>query len=277
MKNHEKIQAAQAAFKAGDTSHSKKVHDAQHDAKHDTQVAKHDAQYEQHNTGSGKYLKSMVYGGLDGIITTFAVVAGVAGASLTSGIVLILGFANLIADGLSMAIGDYLSTKSEQEYNRLERQRETWEMEHYPEGEIQEIVDLYEAKGMSPTDAHLVANTMAKYDELFIDVMMVEELGIIEDNESPVKNALVTFASFFVFGFIPLLATVLAQFIPALASNAFIVSSVLTGVTLFILGATKSKVTGANWLRSGLEMLIVGGLAAAAAYLIGYLLGGFGA
>ena len=76
-----------------------------------------------------------MYGGLDGIITTFAVVAGVAGASLSSGVVLILGFANLIADGLSMAIGDYLSTKAENEYNKAERAREKWEVENYPEGE----------------------------------------------------------------------------------------------------------------------------------------------
>ncbi len=254
--------SAQEAFASGDVAHSKHVHDTQ---------------YEKHSTSSGKYLKSAVYGGLDGIITTFAVVAGVAGASLSSGVVLILGFANLIADGLSMSIGDYLSTKSEQEYNRLERQRESWEMQNYPEGEIREVKEIYEDKGMTPEDAELVVGTMAKYEDLFIDVMMVEELGIIEDNESPVKNAVVTFLSFLVFGFIPLLATVLAYFIPGLKPYAFVVSSVMTGVTLFILGAAKSKVSGVNWFRSGLEMLIVGGLAATAAYLIGYFLGGLGA
>ena len=88
-----------------------------------------------------------MYGGLDGIITTFAVVAGVAGASLSAGVVLILGFANLIADGISMAIGDYLSSKSEREYEAAERKREAWEVEHYPEGEKKELVELYEAQG----------------------------------------------------------------------------------------------------------------------------------
>ena len=98
---------------------------------------------EQHQSEQGQYLKSLVYGGLDGIITTIAVVAGVAGASLSTGIVLILGFANLIGDGLSMAIGDYLSTKAERDYNRAEREREAWEVRNFPEGEKKELIEIY--------------------------------------------------------------------------------------------------------------------------------------
>src|SRR3989338_10774556 len=86
-------------------------------------IKAHKSAPEQHKK-EGKYIKSFVYGGLDGIITTFAVVAGVTGASLNAGIVLILGFANLTADGISMAFGDYLSTKAEKEYGRAERKKE---------------------------------------------------------------------------------------------------------------------------------------------------------
>lgn len=238
------------------------------------QAHKGDRAPEEHNQEQGQYIKSLIYGGLDGIITTFAVVAGVAGASLSAGIVLILGFANLIADGLSMAIGDYLSTKAENEYKAIERERETWEVEHYPEGEIQEMVEIYMEKGMSEEDAKSVMAIISKYKDAWIDIMMVEELGIVEDEESPLNNAFVTFFSFSIFGFIPLLAYVLASFIPVLQTQTFALASVLTGLTLFALGALKVRLTEKNWFTSGLEMLIIGGITAAAAYGVGALLSG---
>ena len=117
---------------------------------------------EEHTQEQGQYIKSIIYGGLDGIITTFAVVAGVAGAELSAGIVLILGFANLFGDGLSMAIGDFLSTKSEREYEAAERRREAWEVEHYPEGEKKELVELYTAKGIPEEDAKQVTEIFSK-------------------------------------------------------------------------------------------------------------------
>ena len=229
---------------------------------------------EEHKQTAGRYIKSLVYGGLDGIITTFAVVAGVAGASLSSGVVLILGFANLIADGLSMAIGDYLSTKAETEYNRAEREREAWEVDHYPEGEKREMVELYTAKGLSPREAETITEILSRKREAWVSIMMVEELGILESEESPLRNALVTFVSFVVFGFVPLLIYVLSGFFPALKSSSFPLSIVLTASTLFTLGALKVRFTNRNALVSGLEMMLVGGIAAAAAYGIGVLLSG---
>ncbi|ERI93083.1 membrane protein [Clostridiales bacterium oral taxon 876 str. F0540] len=229
---------------------------------------------EENHSAAGQYIKSVIYGGLDGIITTFAVVAGVAGAALSPGVVLIMGFANLVGDGLSMAIGDYLSTKAEMEFQASEREREAWEVEHFPHGEKQELMELYIQKGMTEEDAKTVTDIISKNKEAWVDIMMVEELGILQESESPIKNALVTFASFILFGFIPVLTYVLSRFIPNLSINIFALSSVLTGLTLFILGALKTKVTGKNWIVSGLEMLLVGGLAASAAYLIGILLSG---
>lgn len=258
INKEEKIKLAQKAFENKDKDLAKKVHDKN---------------LEHHNTSSsGKYLKNIVYGGLDGIITTFAVVAGVTGANLSPQIILILGFANLFADGISMSMGDYLSTKSEQEYNKLERDRETWELEHYPQGEIAEMKQFYMEKGMEESDADQVLSIMSKYDELFVDVMMVEELGILEDYEPPLKGALATFFSFVILGFIPLAATAFSTILPFLQNNTFLISSVMTGLMLFILGVTKSRITGANSLKSGFEMLGLGGMAAAAAWLVGYLL-----
>jgi VIT1/CCC1 family predicted Fe2+/Mn2+ transporter len=228
---------------------------------------------ERHSAG-GKYLGSIVYGGLDGTITTFACVAGVAGAGLGPGIVLIMGFANLIADGLSMSIGDYLSTKSEREYERAEREREAWEVDNYPEGEKEELRELYEAKGMSPEDARSVVDLVSKHRDAWVDIMMVEELGIVKSDESPLGSALATFASFATFGFLPLLAYVAASFLPGIGGASFPASVALTGATLFTLGAAKTRITGMSWLKSGMEMLLVGSVAAACAFGIGALLGG---
>ncbi len=228
---------------------------------------------EKHKT-AGTSIKSAVYGGLDGIITTFAVVAGVAGAELGIGIVLILGFANLLADGLSMAIGDFLGTKSEKEFQTAERRREEWEVENCPEGEKLELVELYQDKGLSHEDAVQVVDIFSKDKKFWVDVMMVEELGILEDDEHPLKSALVTFFSFVAFGFVPLLSYVLARLIPGLTSETFPIAVGLTGLTLFVLGSLKSRFTDIDWWKSGLEMLMVGGIAAGAAFGIGIMLKG---
>ncbi len=254
------LDKAREAFRKGSAEASRLAHTVSAD--------------EAHTQAQGRYLKSVVYGGLDGIITTFAVVAGVAGASLSAGVVLILGFANLVADGISMAIGDYLSSKAEREYEAAEKKRETWEVENYPDGEKKELVELYEAKGVSRPDAEAMVGILAKHPKAWVDIMMVEELGIVASSESPLGNALATFLSFAVFGFVPLLTHVLATFIPVLRANSFLIAAVLTGVTLFVLGAVKVRITGRSWFASGLETLVIGGVAAAAAYGIGVLLGG---
>ncbi len=227
---------------------------------------------ERHQT-SGQYIKSLIYGGLDGTITTFAVVAGVAGANLSTGIVLIMGFANLLADGLSMAIGDFLSTKAENEYNSAEKEREKWEVENFPEGEKKELVELYVEKGLPQKDAEAVTEIFSRHKKAWVEIMMVEELGIVENLSSPLKNALVTFFSFLIFGFVPVGIYLIAKFIPGLNNHLFLLDCLLTSLTLFILGSLKTKITNRNWFLSGLEMLIVGGLAATAAYGVGALLG----
>lgn len=229
---------------------------------------------EEHKTQSGAYIGEAVYGALDGIVTTFAVVAGVEGARLSSGIVLILGFANLIGDGLSMGVGSYLSTKSKREYERSERERERWEIENYPEGEREEIREIYEKKGFAGKDLDRAVEIITSDKKIWIDTMMQEELGIIEETGHPFFNGLSTFISFLVAGFIPLLFFVMALAIPSLQQYTFSMSVFLTGLTLFVVGSLRVLVTQASWWRSGLEMLFVGGAAALGAYLVGYILRG---
>jgi len=230
--------------------------------------------FEEHKTGSGEYLAQAVYGALDGIVTTFAVVAGVQGAGLSSGVVLIMGFANLIGDGLSMGVGAYLSSKSRQEYENSERERESWEIEHYPQGERDEIREIYRKKGFTGADLDRAVEIITSDKKIWVDTMMHEELGILEDNTPPVLSGLSTFISFLIAGFIPLLFFVIAKAFGGLEDYTFHLSLILTGLTLFAVGSLRTFVTRTRWWKSGLEMLMVGGMAALGAFLVGYLLKG---
>lgn len=223
------------------------------------------------HSSSGKYIKSFVYGGLDGTITTFAVVAGVAGASLSSNVVLILGFANLAADGISMAFGDYLSTKAEREYGSAERKREV-RATRFPKVEKNSLIRIFSEQGFSKKDTESIANVLCKNKKACVDLMLAYELGIAKKKQDPFKNAATTFGAFVLFGFVPLIAYVFSKTASIFQQDTFFMASAFTGLTLFSLGAIKCKVTGLNWIRSGVEMLLVGGIAAVAAYIIGYLI-----
>lgn len=130
-----------------------------------------------HKTEGG-LLKPIIFGGLDGILTSFAIVSGSAGGNLSRSVILILGFSNIFADALSMGVGEFLSSKAESEWILSERKREVWEMDNYPEGEIQEMIDIYTRRGMDRGDATKVIEIMSKYKEFFVDIMMAEELEL---------------------------------------------------------------------------------------------------
>ncbi|WP_041556608.1 VIT1/CCC1 transporter family protein [Carnobacterium sp. 17-4] len=224
-------------------------------------------------TSNGKYIKSIVYGGLDGIVTTFAVVAGSVGGELSLKVILILGFSNLLADGFSMAVGDYLSTKSQNEYEKMIRQNEQLEIVNHHEQEVKRMMNSFVDQGVEKEDAALIVKTLAKYEEPFVKQVRKEKYGTDSIEEMPLKNALATFLSFSLFGVVPLLTYVFSLGLPILVQNSFLIASILTGITLFILGAVKSKINHSNWLKSGIEMLVVGGLAAIVAYVVGVVLG----
>lgn len=223
---------------------------------------------EKHMEG-GEFLKSAVYGGLDGIITTYSVVMGSAGASFNIGIILILGVANMIGDGISMGLGDYLSTKSEIDFRNKEKKREEWEIENNPEGEKLEMTEVYKKRGFSEEDAKIMSETISKSKRAWVEIMMVEELGLVDSDESPFKNGIVTFVSFVVFGIIPLLPFIVAK-ISGLENGLFIASTILTGFTLFFMGVIKILFTMRRWYISGGETLLIGAFVAAAAYFIGW-------
>mmetsp|Transcript_424 Transcript_424/g.626 ORF Transcript_424/g.626 Transcript_424/m.626 type:complete len:310 (-) Transcript_424:228-1157(-) len=228
---------------------------------------------ESHKSG-GEYVKAMIFGGLDGILTSFAIVAGAAGGNLGWPSVLVLGFSNIFADALGMGVGEYLSSKAHNEYVLSEKRREEWELRNHRDGEIQEMVDIYTQRGMSESDANMVVNTMAKYEELFVNVMMNEELGLQvpdEDEDDTIKEGFVMFLAFASFGALPLLGYVICPMVdPNLESGElFGLAAGITLTSLFVMGAVKSYFGTKPWYWSGMEMLILGGCCAAVAYLIG--------
>jgi vacuolar iron transporter family protein len=224
--------------------------------------------------GLSAYLPDFIYGGIDGSVTTFAVVAGVTGASLSPTIVLILGFANLFADGFSMAVGNYLSTKSRKEYADKIRKSEEHSVLHIPEEEEEEIREIFRDKGFTGKPLEDAVEIITSNQEIWIDTMMKDEFGIFEDHTSPIRSAFVTFASFNLIGFIPLLAYVLSYFFTTLSEGAFTLSVVLTSCAFFIVGSVKATIVDKKWYLSGIETLLIGGAAALIAYAVGYALSG---
>lgn len=218
-----------------------------------------------------EYIGEFIYGGIDGSVTTFAVVAGAAGANLDSAIVIILGFANLFADGFAMSVGSYLSTKSEKQNYDKHKAVEYWEVDHLPEKERDEIREIYAAKGF---EGELLEQVVAKITEdkdRWVDVMMKEELEMTEETKSPFQMGLVTFISFLIMGFIPLIVYVI-DYGRGLDGDLFLWSSILTFITFAGIGYAKSYVTATSRVRGVFETLFLGGSAAVLAYYVGVIL-----
>jgi VIT1/CCC1 family predicted Fe2+/Mn2+ transporter len=220
------------------------------------------------------YLGDAVLGGIDGCVTTFAVVSGAAGGGFSSLVVIVLGIANLIADGFSMAVGNYQSTRIRGESLERERRREARHIEEIPEGEREEVRQIFARKGFDGETLEKIVDVITSDREIWIDTMLKEEVRIHPDGPRPLRAAVVTFAAFVVVGSIPLLPFFL---LGDGVQRAFVVSAVATGATFFGIGAVRGRAAGRSLLRSGLETFLVGGAAAVMAYAIGtWLRGTFG-
>lgn len=212
------------------------------------------------------YLRDWVYGGIDGAVTTFAIVAGVAGAELSARIVLILGAANLLADGFSMAAGNYSASKAElDDYERIRRMEER-HIRLVPEGEREEIRQLFMAKGFEGPDLERAVKVITSSTKRWVDMMMAEEHGVPRANRSPIMAGLATFAAFLVCGLVPLMP-IAAGFTAGLT-----LSVAMTALVFFMIGSLKSHWSTASWWWSGVETLSIGLAAAAVAYAVGVLL-----
>lgn len=212
------------------------------------------------------YLRDWVYGGIDGAVTTFAVVAGVEGAQLAPSVLLILGAANLLADGFSMAAGSYSATKAEIDDAIRIREIEQHHIRTYPEGEREEIRQIFAAKGFEDEDLELVVDVITATESRWLETMLTEEHGITSAQRQPLRGAVATFVAFFICGAVPLLPFIIAT------DASLPVASVMTAIVFFIIGSMKSRWSTARWWVSGLETLAIGATAGAMAYGVGYFL-----
>ncbi len=218
------------------------------------------------------YLKDFVYGGIDGAVTTFAVVSGVAGAGLSPAVVIVLGLANLLADGFSMAVSNFLATRADLQEREKTRAQEHLEIDHHPEGEREEVRQIYARKGFRGEQLEHAVAVITADRERWVDTMLQEEHGLGLQPGGAVRAALTTFAAFFCVGALPLITFLVNWWAPGTFARPFLWSSVLTGVAFFAVGALKGRFVNHPWHRSGLETAAVGAVAAALAYGVGLLL-----
>ncbi|MEX2341289.1 MAG: VIT1/CCC1 transporter family protein [Candidatus Paceibacterota bacterium] len=223
-----------------------------------------------------EYFKEMVYGGVDGIVTTFAVVSGFSGAALSSDLttqlsfvlVLLFGLANLFADAISMGLGNFLSVRSEKDQYQIMRDKEKALLQSDPTTERKETVEIMLAKGFSAEDANTLADIYSKNEDYWLDFMMANEHEMSDPRgDNPVLTGLITFGSFLVFGAVPILPFVFLGDVSA--TLVFQVSAVGTFLALVLLGLLKWKMVGTGIVRSLMEVVLVGSVAATIAFFVG--------
>lgn len=218
------------------------------------------------------YLKDFVYGAIDGTVTTFAVVSGVVGAALSSKIIIILGLANLLADGFSMAVSNYLGTRAEEQFREQIRKTEEEHIRDIPEGEKEEIRQIFKGKGFTGEDLERAVKIITSDPKQWVDTMIQEEFGLSLNGPSPVKAAFTTFISFITIGSLSLIVFIYELISNTQVNHAFLISALMTGAAFFTIGAMKGKFVGQKWYISGLETLFVGTVASGLAYVVGVLL-----
>ena len=212
------------------------------------------------------YLRDFVYGGIDGAVTTFAVVSGVVGAELSPAIILILGSANLVADGFSMAAGNYSATRTEGEELRTIRAREERHVTKDPEGEREEVRQILGGKGVSGEELATMVGLITADRTRWIDFMLAEEYGLSLQTRPALRAAMATFSAFVICGLVPLLPFAFGM------PSAFGASIVMTMIVFFAIGSTKARWLTTPWWRAGAETLGIGALASTLAYAVGVAL-----
>lgn len=209
------------------------------------------------------YLRDWIYGGIDGAVTTFAIVSGVEGADMSSRVVVILGLANLIADGFSMAAGNYSGTRAEVDERDHLRRVEFRHIQEAPEGEREEIRQIYAGKGLSGENLESVVDAITADRDRWVDTMLSEEYGLPSEVRSPMLAAWATFSAFLVCGAVPILPFVLGL------ENAFTISAVTTGAVFFGIGCAQARWSVDPWWKTGFTTFLLGGSAAALSWGVG--------
>uniref|UniRef100_A0A0R0F308 Vacuolar iron transporter n=1 Tax=Glycine max TaxID=3847 RepID=A0A0R0F308_SOYBN len=211
----------------------------------------------------GEYVKSMVFAGLDAIITCFSLISSISASTSSS-----------VADAISMGFGDFVSASSEQDVIIEERRVTEWDVINQRDKEQTELVKHYQNLGMDYNDATMVVNIFTKYNDILVDQRMVADKGMLPADQEvkPWRNGLVTFASFMLFGSTPLLSFIILIPFTDNDSVKFLSACIVSALALALLGVAKARIAGQNIMLSAAVTLLCGAIAAASAYLVGWLL-----
>lgn len=219
------------------------------------------------------YIGDAVLGAMDGCVTTFAIVAGAMGGKLSTGIAFLLGVSNLLADGFSMAVGNFQKSKSEQEFIDKVRRTEERHIDQIPHGEKEEVRQIFARKGFQDPVLGNVVEGITKNRKLWVDTMLTEEYGLPLESANPVKAGLVTFVAFVLVGAVPLIPFLMRAVLHA--QEMYKISILFTALAFFAVGSLKGKIVKKRIFASGFETLIVGGFAALLAFMAGHFLQGW--
>jgi VIT1/CCC1 family predicted Fe2+/Mn2+ transporter len=210
-------------------------------------------------------IREVIFGMQDGLLTSVGVVSAVGSAVDNNWFVLVAGFATAFAGTISMAAGEYISSKSQREVYEAEIEREREEVRDRPDEAHQEIKELFEREGLTPDDAHVVAHKLATSEEAWLRTMVEKELGLLVDEHgSAARGALFMGVSYLFGALVPILPYVLLA-----QDTALFISLGLTGLVLFGIGVGKALIAQRNPLTSGLEVTAIGALSGGAGYLLG--------
>jgi len=227
------------------------------------------AKIEPHKTGQGSDLRDFILGGQDGLVNVLAVILGVAVATNDIRIIIIAGLAATFGESISMAAVAYTSFKAEYEFYQSELEREKREIKEMPEEEIREIRDIYYKKGFRGTLLNKVVEKITSNEKVWLETMMTEELHLYKKSpKSPLKSAAIVGVAAIIGSLIPLI-----PFLFFGIGNGIIVSVIFSTFFLFVVGAIKARLTAGNWIKSGVELAVIGMAAAMIGFGIGSLLG----
>jgi len=224
------------------------------------------------STTKHNYLGDFVLGAVDGAVTTFAIVAGSAGAGLSNGVAIVLGLANVLADGFSMAAGNYLKSRADRQIIDRFRRMEEMHIDTIPEGEREEIRQIFAAKGFDGQLLEQVVTVITRDRRQWVDTMLTDEWGLQLEPPRAIQAAAATMSAFILAGLVPLAPLFFSR--GGSAQQSFVISAMLTGIVFFAIGILRGKITDHKPLLCGVETVLIGGAAAALAYLVGAWLEG---
>jgi VIT1/CCC1 family predicted Fe2+/Mn2+ transporter len=215
-------------------------------------------------------VRDIVIGMSDGLTVPFALAAGISGTGAATKLVVLAGLAEIVAGSIAMGLGGYLAARTDFEHYATEKQRENWEIDHLADVEKGEVAQVFRNYGMNEAQVKPIVEAISQDRDQWIDFMMRFELGLEKPDPKRASISAITIGfSYIVGGFIPLSPYMLIHNL----HTALLVSVIVTLVALFLFGYIKGRFTGTRPLRNGLQTIVVGGLAAGAAFLLARLIG----